>query len=273
MGLKETFRGLRAKIRTGFGEPLEEQQEREVTNHTFRFNDRRVKAVLISCGHSTNQDTEFILENLAKLSPQETTLFVEQGSPYQKDHINYQLKLIADRSPAIASDFKQKSESQDPRHVVERSVFDDEVFSPFGTAANFWLNRNGSVLNMDLAANISPKVTRSLVSLSSPEFAIEQVYYQVLLACYSKDTIPMVLKEIFPMLPFKFILEQNDHLYPIYSDINSMFNRRDKIRKRSNSIRDKYMTNFLIEQLKEGDIVLAHPTHIRNIIKLASAKN
>ncbi len=198
--------------------------QRDVFNHLFLFEERRVNATIISCPHSDPWDTEFIIKNLRQIgTTNEKVLFVEQGSPNQTDHFAYQLTEIANNNPRIEEDLQKslKGYGVGGRHsrlsiLNPKSPYSN---SPFAIAADFWLQNSGKVVNMDCDMNLSPDALLFIENTLSKDLVLEHLYTHLANLCASpKDIIPLMMKLLFPELSTSYIAKQCNRLYRLYAE-------------------------------------------------------
>lgn len=231
--------------------------ERKVDYKILNFEDRSVAAHIIFCPHDDRRDTDFILESLSSLEASNKTLFVEQGSPRVMGLVK-RLEEISKRHPDIAEDLRQK-ETYDGKPFGERM----ESY-PYAVASDSWISRGGEVLDMDI--NLSEGSINFIVENAPPEIAIELIYGEVRDFCYNgKLTIPRILKIL---LPFEdsVIEDASQHLWNTYHNKDKQLKRVGETHDYRNYLREAYMLNFLKKNIKEGDVIIAHPNHLERIL-------
>lgn len=231
--------------------------ERKVAYKVLNFGDRSVGAHIIYCAHDDRSDTSFILEVLSSLETSGKTLFVEQGS-VEAMAVVKRLREISKGHPDIEKDFRQ-------REVYDGKPFEERLKSyPYAVASDYWISRGGRVLDMDL--NLSEGSINFIIENVPPEIAIERVYNEVLDFCYDmKLTVPKVLKLL---LPFENSVIENAsiNLYNTYRHKDKQLKRARVTFDLRNYLREAYMRSFLEKNIKEGDVVLAHPIHLERIL-------
>ncbi|MFA6096187.1 MAG: hypothetical protein WC788_01000 [Candidatus Paceibacterota bacterium] len=211
----------------------------------------------IECPHGSKEDLDFIFEAMGNCIGKHT-LFVEQGSPKQKDYYTERLKKIADDHADIRRDFRE-----------EPSIWEKLMAAkdPFAQASDYIITRTeGRVVNMDLEANLSQEAINFLFKESSPEFALEIIYDIVRLACFDhQETIPKIMKIILPQIPAEDVDRACWIIYWTYHRIDRLMDRSKLIRKRLNFLRERYMRSTLEKYASDRDYVLCHPNHAREI--------
>ncbi len=250
--------------------------ERSAFSYPFIFDDRNVNGTIIACPHNSQNDTDFILSILTEIGDYTKTLFIEQGSPKQNDRIEETLRELASRNPRIGNDFTGR---QDFGYGRFNRVFLDRrdvgQVMPFAAAADFWLANSGHVVNIDSYRNSSSEALHFVAQELSPDIALESVYFFSFRSFSSpKDTMPMVISELFPELPQEFIAKRCEEYYGhfVESDPLDIVRRVLFLERELDTVRDKYMSIVIEKKLGEGDIVLAYPTHINAILKTANAR-
>jgi hypothetical protein len=195
------------------------------------------------------------------------TLFIETGSLQREDSLDTTLRNIAQGDPRVYENFKKRTDSGN--YSILSLPFND---SDFQRAYQYWESTGNTVVNMDCSDSTSPSALQFIIEQTSPEFALERTYEYVRHACSSLDILPVILQKIYPQQIFpaftpEFIQQQCDKLSLIYSDKLAGAKRHLGMMKESNRVREEYMRNVLGRQLKEDDIVLAHPDHITAVIQ------
>ncbi len=238
--------------------------ERSIFQHTFYFPERTVQALVFACPHSTAEDTRFLHSHLQIVSNiSNRTLFIEQGTGRQSDHITKQLQHLAAANPVIAQDFFRRIAEGIPS-VAETAYM---AGTPFAEAADFWKEKGGKLVNMDLGANLSPAVITFLFQNTTPELVIEHIFSEVRGACYSwEDTIPLIVKSLLPNLSPDYIDQQCKRLYPLYFNARKYLDHLTETRQEQNKLREAFMRQTLEQHLQSNDVVLAHPNHIKSIL-------
>lgn len=239
-------------------------EAQETFTHRFKFPERQAVATVISCHHLKHLEG-YMLDQVRKLAPTpSTTLFVEQSStPQSPDSLQSQLKAIAQLDPIVAEDFKKRAV------VRSWSIFDKKFWNQtYGLVADTWINMGGTVVNMDSASNISPDAIQFMTQEAGTEFAIELVYSILTGACADlPKSAPQILKHIFPSVPREFLAKQCEYLYDsLVVNQKHVSGVGIKTDRQRDQIREKYMRHVLEDQLKDGDVVLANPNHIKAII-------
>ena len=211
----------------------------------------------IECPHQSKEDLDFIFEAMGNYTGKQV-LFVEQGSPKQKDYYTERLRKIADDHADIRRDFREEP------LIWEKLM---AASDPFAQVSDFIITRaNGKVVNMDLKANLSQDAINFLFKESSPEFALEIIYDTVRLACFDhQETIPKIMKIILPQIPAEDVDLACWIIYWTYHSIDRLLARSKIIRKRLNFLRERYMRSILEKYASDGDYVLCHPNHAREI--------
>jgi hypothetical protein len=224
---------------------------------------RDITLNLIESPHDTQEDTDYILAKLNGFDASRT-LFVEQGSPSQKDHYVNHLLRLAEADPEITEDFQR-------RRDYTWSSLDQYETSPFAIASQYVKEKGGKVVNFDLSSNFSDRAIDFLIRTSSIEYAIEIIYDEVRDACFDyQETIPKVFKKIFPDVSGNAIDAACEALYETYHRIDISMNRFRQTLDFWNYLRETFMFETLEQFAGEGDYVVCHPNHAREIIKLRS---
>lgn len=241
---------------------------RKIIEHVFTFSGRQVHVKLIACPHDDEVDTRFIKSALGPLEDLHgKTIFIEQGSQSSTANTLGELKRIASEDFEIGEDLRE-------REITRWSVLSDEYeqFEPFAVVSNYALSQGIEVINMDAAMNSTPEVIEFLLNEgASQEFIIEIVYGSVRNTTLKEGEI--VPKLLIKLLPFSedVIKETCVRLYAFYNDETGGdsiegASRRSEIRDYWYFLREKFMFETLKNKLKEGDVFIAHPSHIKGIL-------
>ena len=245
----------------------EQVPQRGVIEHTFDFDGKKVDAILIACTHDDHADAKFMVDTLnAQGKLNEKTIFIEQGSARVEDNMLGKIKQIAEQDSEIREEVAR-------RQSVKWSTLSDEYENePFSVVANFALEKGARVINADAHSNVSQEVIDFLIKEGIPEDCIIEIFYNGVTGTVSrKEIFEKILKQLLPFSK-EMIQETNDRLYDYYVDEDGSpslqgLQRMSATREYTNFIREKYMCEVLKKNLKTGDIVIAHPAHIANILK------
>ena len=215
--------------------------------------------IFIECPHNNEEDLAFILKAMESYSA-DKTLFVEQGSPRQKDYYLARIKEIAKNDPRIEWDFQE-----------DLSIWEDlmAIDDPFAKASDHIITKvRGNVVNMDPAASLSQETIDYFLQECTREFALEMIYDAVKYVCYDpQNTAPRIMKALLPQFYEEDIEWACWQLHWTYRNRDRKWERDDETRKRKTFLRERYMRLMLEKYAKDGDYVLCHPHHAQKIIK------
>ena len=225
------------------------------------FGTRLVHVYLIASRHDGDIDVAYVESELRrlKIDPAHSTLFVEQDDPLAADGSTTVLtSLINAHAPTLKPALARATSN--PRSILS-PIFSAKL--TFAQVARHWQSAGGQAFNMDLSQNFSVEALKFLSANLDPEVAPRFLRLELDSETFTFPELQTLMKLVYSP---PFAQATVDHLKDCCGTSRGWTNTFLADNQARDLVRERYMRARLASELKDGDVIITHPVHMRHIL-------
>ena len=225
------------------------------------FGSRIAHVYLIALRHDGDKDVLYVESELRRLGidPAKSTIFVEQGDPLATDGSTTILtSLITTRAPSLKPALFRATNN--PRSILS-PVFGAKL--TFAQVVRYWKNMGGSAVNMDLSQNFAVDAIQFLKRNLEAEAAARFLRLELDAETFTFPELQILIKLVYSP---PFVSANVDRLNDCCGTSRGWTNTFLADNQARDLTRERYMRATLASRIKDGDVIITHPVHMRHLL-------
>jgi hypothetical protein len=221
---------------------------------------RQVRVFLVGSNHSSSADNDFIRKAVASFNVVAgATLFIEQGDSYSEGGGASQ--LLARISRDVPDLVAAVSRARQSRSSILNPDFSRNLV--FGVAAREWQALGRDFINFDAASNYSDEATAFLAANLGEGVALRFLRTNLHGETFKVDEFKILIRKSFSG---SFGTKSINDFTDCCGNLRELVKWIVDDNQLRNLVRERHMKSVLALSAKDGDVVIAHPAHLNNIL-------